>query len=384
MGNMSRREAVRATATLVAGFAATGAVREVAAAQAPPTLAPAAARIRFGVIGINHAHINSQVAATIRGGGEFVSFWAPEADLAASFARRFPQAKRVTDRREILEDPSIQLVLSSIIPNQRAPLGIEVMRHGKDYMVDKPGITTLEQLAEVRRVQQETKRIYSIMYSERLENRATVKAGELARAGAIGDIIQTTSVGPHRINPETRPAWFFDHDAYGGILCDIGSHQFDQFLYFTNSKTAEIIGSQVGNTHHPQWPGLEDFGDVTLRGDRGSGYIQVHWFTPKGLPTWGDGRLIVLGSEGYMELRKYVDIGGRPGGDHLFLVDQKGVQHIDCGNVELPYGKQLVDDVVNRTETAMGQEHCFMATQLALTAQKNARRIGPAAEKQGG
>ena len=165
MGNMSRREAVRATATLVAGFAATGAVREVAAAQAPSAPLPVAARIRFGVIGINHAHINSQLGATIRGGGEFVSFWAPEADLAASFARRFPQAKRVTDRREILEDPSIQLVLSSIIPNQRAPLGIEVMKHGKDYMVDKPGITTLEQLAEVRRVQQETKRIYSIMYS---------------------------------------------------------------------------------------------------------------------------------------------------------------------------------------------------------------------------
>jgi len=379
---MSRREAVRATAGFVAGLAATGTVTsELAASTSPAAPRFTAPRIRFSVIGINHGHIYSQVGAVIRGGGEFVSFHAAEDDLAAAFSRRFPQAKRVTDRRQILEDPSIQLVLSSIIPNQRAPLGIEVMKHGKDYMVDKPGITTLEQLSEARRVQKETKRIYSIMYSERLENRSTVRAGELALAGAIGDVIQTTSVGPHRINPETRPAWFFDHDAYGGILCDIGSHQFDQFLYFTKSKGAEIIGSQVGNTHHPQWPGLEDFGDVTLRGDGGSGYIQVHWFTPAGLPTWGDGRLIVLGSDGYMELRKYVDIGGRPGGDHLFLVDQKGVRHIDCKDVELPYGRLLVDDVLNRTETAMGQEHCFMATELALKAQKNARRIGPAVEK---
>lgn len=381
MRNISRREAVRATAGLVAGIAATGTVaRDL---NAEPTRTPplySAPRIRFAVIGINHGHINSQVGAAIRGGGEFVAFHAPEPELAAPFGRRFPQAKRVADPREILEDPTIQLVLSAGIPNQRAPLGIQVMQHGKDYMSDKPGITTLEQLAEVRRVQRETKRIYSIMYSERLENRATVRAGELARAGAIGEIVQTTSVGPHRINAPSRPAWFFDHDSYGGILCDIGSHQFDQFLYFTRSKTADIVGAQVGNTHHPQWPGLDDFGDVMLRGDGGSAYIQVHWFTPDGLPTWGDGRLIVLGTDGYMELRKYVDIAGRPGGDHLFLVDQKGVQHIDCSDVDLPYGKQLVDDVLNRTETAMSQEHCFMATELALRAQKTARRIGPAAE----
>lgn len=381
MRNMSRREAVRATAGLVAGLAATGTVASELVAQGPPIRPAAAPRLRFSVIGINHSHIYSQVGATIRGGGELVSFWAPEDDLAAGFSRRYPQAKRITDRRQILEDPSIQLVLSSIIPNQRAPLGIEVMKHGKDYMSDKPGITTLEQLEEARRVQKETKRIYSIMYSERLENRATVRAAELVRAGAIGDVIQTSSMGPHRISPKTRPAWFFDHDSYGGILCDIGSHQFDQFLYFTQSKSADIIGSQVGNTHHPQWPGLEDFGDVTLRGDNGSGYIQVHWFTPDGLPTWGDGRLFVTGSDGYMELRKYADIGGRPGGDHLFIVDQKGVRYIDCKNVELPYGRQLVDDVLNRTETAMTQEHCFMATELALRSQKNARRIGPAAEK---
>jgi predicted dehydrogenase len=255
------------------------------------------------------------------------------------------------------------------------------MKHGKDYLVDKPGIITLEQLAEVRKTIKETGRIYGILFSERLEVKAAVQAGVLVKAGAIGKVVQTINIAPHQVNAPSRPDWFWDPARYGGILCDIGSHQFDQFLYFTKSKGAEIIGSQVGNTHHPQWPGLEDFGDVTLRGDGGSGYIQVHWFTPAGLPTWGDGRLIVLGSDGYMELRKYVDIGGRPGGDHLFLVDQKGVRHIDCKDVELPYGRLLVDDVLNRTETAMGQEHCFMATELALKAQKNARRIGPAVEK---
>jgi predicted dehydrogenase len=332
-------------------------------------------RIRFSVIGLNHGHINSQTRAVERGGGELVSFYAKEPDLVAAFTKAFPHAKLAGSQKEILEDKSIQLIVSASIPDERAPLGIDVMRHGKDFMVDKPGITSLEQLAEVRRVQEATHRIYSIMYSERFENRATVKAGDLVKAGAIGKVIQTIGLGPHRLNLKQRPAWFFERRRYGGIICDIGSHQFDQFLYFTGSARAEVVASQVGNFHHPQYPGLEDFGDAMLRGDQGVGYIRIDWFTPDGLPTWGDGRLTILGTDGYIEIRKNVDISGRPGGSHLFLVDQKGVQYIDCQNVDLPYGERLVDDIINRTETAMSQSHCFLATELALKAQKGARKV---------
>jgi predicted dehydrogenase len=242
-------------------------------------------------------------------------------------------------------------------------------------MADKPGITTLEQLADVRRVQARTHRIYSIMYSERLENRATVKAGELVKAGAIGRVVQTIGLGPHRMNAPTRPAWFFDRRRFGGILCDIGSHQADQFLYFTGSTRAEVVAAQVGNVHHPQYPTFEDFGDVVLRGDAGTAYIRVDWFTPDGLSTWGDGRLTILGTDGFIEIRKNVDIAGRPGESHLFLVDQKETRYVDCRDVPLPYGEQLVSDVVNRTETAMPQEHCFLATELMLKAQKQSQKL---------
>src|SRR5215213_1461814 len=332
-------------------------------------------RIRFSVIGINHGHIYSQVEAVTRGGGQFVSFYAKEPDLVASFSKRFPQVKLAASEKEILEDKSVQLILSSGIPSNRAPLGIRVMQHGKDYMSDKPGITSLEQLAEVRKVQKQTGRIYSIMYSERFENKATVKAGDLVASGAIGDVIQTIGLGPHRMNADTRPEWFFDKKYFGGIITDIGSHQFDQFLYFTNSTKADILVSQVGNVGHPQYPKFEDFGDITIRGNGGMGYIRIDWFTPDGLKTWGDGRLIVLGTEGYIEIRKNIDIAGREGGSHLFLVNEKETQYINCADVPLPYDQQLVDDVINRTETAMTQAHCFLATELALKAQKNAQKI---------
>ena len=332
--------------------------------------------IRFSAIGINHNHIEGQARLLLRAGAEFVSFYAPEPDLAADLAQKFPQPRLARSAQEILDDESIQLVISAGIPCDRAPLGVQVMRHGKDYMSDKPGFTTLEQLAEVRRVQAETKRIYSICFSERLEVRAAVQAGELIQAGAIGKVVQTVGLGPHRINPPVRPDWFYQKEKYGGILADIASHQVDQFLFYTGSTQAEVVASQVGNFNHPQFSELEDFGDMMLRSDQGVGYIRVDWFTPQGLGIWGDGRLTIIGTDGYIELRKYIDIAGRPGGNHLFLVDQKEIRHIDCNQHDLPYGRQLIADVWNRTETAMPQAHVFLASQLALEAEAKASKLG--------
>jgi predicted dehydrogenase len=381
-----RRRFIKGSLTVAAGAVLSGLPEEKALGHETPYVKtadvqtkraepPKETRLRFSVIGINHGHIHGQIGAVSRGGGQLVSFYAKEPDLAADFAKRYPQVRAARNEQEILEDKSIQLVLSAAIPEERAPLGVRVMRHGKDYMADKPGIITLEQLAEVRRVQRETRRIYSIMYSERFENAATVRAGELVKAGAIGPVVQTLGMGPHRINNGRRDPWFYDRRRYGGIICDIGSHQADQFLFFTNSTRADVVASQVGNVHHPEHPDFEDFGDMMLRGDGGMGYVRVDWFTPDGLSTWGDGRLTILGTDGYIEIRKNVDIAGRPGGSHLFLVDKKETRHIDCGDVRLPYGEQLVDDILNRTETAMSQEHCFLATELALKAQKQAQKI---------
>ena len=331
--------------------------------------------IRFSVIGLNHGHIYGQVNSLLNGGGQLVAVYAKEPDLQENFVKRYPDVKIARTEEEILEDDSIQLVASASIPVERAPLGIRVMEHGKDFMVNKPGIVTLEQFEEVKRVQQANQRIYSIMYNERLGNPASVKAGELVQSGAIGKVIQTIGLGPHRMRLETRPDWFFDPAKAGGILCDIGSHQSDQFLYFTGSTQAEVTASQLGNFNNSDYPAFNDFGDMNLRSPQGTGYIRIDWFTPEGLDTWGDGRLTILGTEGYIECRKYIDIAGREGGNHLFLVDQKETKYYDCTNVHMPYGEQLVSDVVNRTETAMSQHHCFLATELALKAQRDAYQL---------
>jgi predicted dehydrogenase len=367
----NRRNFLKNTVTTAGGIALLSALPKKSIAGLRPE-----PKIRFSVININHSHIYGMIGAITRGGGQLVSVYAKEPDLLANFSKQFPNAVVAKSEQEILEDNSIQLILSSGIPDERGPLGVRVMKHGKDYLVDKPGIITLDQLAEVRKVQKETKRIYSIMYSERFENKATVKAGELVKAGAIGKVVQTINIAPHRMSPKTRPDWFFDKKRFGGIITDIGSHQFDQFLFFTGSTKAEIVASQVGNVNNPQYPKFEDFGDIMMRGNGGSGYIRIDWFTPDGLNTWGDGRLTILGTDGFIEVRKNTDIATEhKGGNHLYLVTQKETKYFDCNQEPLPFGEQLVNDILNRTETAMTQEHCLLTTELALKAQKNAQVV---------
>ncbi len=328
--------------------------------------------VRFAVIGINHNHIFGQANCLLDAGAEFVGFHAQEDDLSAEFSAKYPQAKRYDNPRRALEDPSIDLIVTAAIPDQRAGIAIDAMRAGKDVMTDKPGMTTLDDLATLRRVQGETGRIFSVLYSEHFENRATVRAGELVAAGAIGKVVSTAGFGPHRMRPQLRPPWFFERKRYGGILVDIASHQCEQFLFFTGTETADILSASVANRAHKQWPGLQDSGDIHLATPDANGFIRVDWFTPEGLSTWGDGRLFITGTEGMIELRKYVDVAGREGGDHLFLTDASGVTHIDCSAVALPYGAQLLSDIRNRTETAMPQSRCFAAMELALRAQAKA------------
>jgi len=329
--------------------------------------------MKFGAIGIDHRHVFGMSANLMAAGAEFAGWWTDgDPEPLDGFVKRFPDVPRVSDAKALLDDPAIELIVISCIPRDRAAWAVRAMEAGKDVMTDKPGCTTLAQLAEIRAVQARTGRIWSIDFSERFEVPSVTKAAELVAEGAIGKVVQTVGLGPHRLNRATRPDWFFDRDAYGGILTDIASHQIDQFLFFTGSTGAEITMASVANFANPADPGLQDFGEIALRSDSGHGYIRVDWFTPDALPTWGDGRLTILGTEGYIELRKYVDVGGRDGTDHLVLVNGSRCETLDASGAGLPYFARLIADIRDRTETAMPQAHAFTVMDLALTAQQMA------------
>lgn len=326
--------------------------------------------LKISALGIDHRHIFGQVGSMVEVGAEFVGWWtARETPVEEGFLKRFPDAPRFADRQEILDNPGIDMIAIAAVPAERALLAIEAMRAGKDVMVDKPGCTTLDQLAAIKACVAETGRIWSVDFSERFEVPAVTKATELVAEGAIGQVISTTGLGPHRANLPTRPDWFFEREGYGGILCDIASHQIDQFLFFTGSDDAEIVGANVANYANPDHPGLQDYGDLMIRSANGHGYIRVDWYTPDALPTWGDGRLTILGTEGYIELRKYVDVARDDVTDTLYLVNGTRCEKIDCRDAGKPYFQRLANDVLDRTATAMPQEHAFKVMELAIKAQ---------------
>ncbi|MEM6384977.1 MAG: Gfo/Idh/MocA family oxidoreductase [Pseudomonadota bacterium] len=302
-----------------------------------------------------------------------ISYWTDgQAVTETKFRQNFPSVSKEETPDPILDDPTISLVLIAAVPADRAALAIRAMRAGKDVIVDKPGCTTLEQLIALREAQTETGRIWSVNFSERFQVPAVTKAEELVFGGAIGRVIQTVGLGPHKRNLKTRPAWFFERARYGGILCDIASHQVDQFLHFTGSSQAEVAHAFVGNTSLPEHPEFQDFGEIVLKSSKGHGYIRVDWFTPNGLPTWGDGRLFIQGTDGHIELRKYTDIGHPHRTDNLYLVNGEENSRIDCKGEELPYFRNLIADVQDRSSTAMSQDHAFTTMDIAIRAQMKA------------
>ena len=327
--------------------------------------------LRIGVIGIDHGHIYGMINGMLDAGATLVAWTTgeetPEA-IRKTFQETYPDLP-ARPMQAILDDESIVLVLSAGINNERADIAVAAMSHGKDVLVDKPGCTSLEQLADIQRTVGETGRRWIVSFSERVSVESATLADQLIAEGRIGKVIQTVGLGPHRLNAHLRPDWFWDRARCGGILADICAHQFDQFLHFTGSTEASVVSAHVTNVANPDRPAFQDFGEVLLQGNGGRGYARVDWLTPDGLPVWGDGRITILGTEGYIELRKYIDIAGQDGQDHVFLVDKSGVQRFEAKGAGKPFFGRLVADVERRTETAMAQSHAFLATQLGQQAQ---------------
>lgn len=343
--------------------------------KAAPVVKPG--EFYFAAVALDHGHIYGMCNGLTEAGASLKSVYDPDPEKVKTITDMFPDAKVAESLEEILRDPDIQLVAAAAVPSKRCELGVRVMHAGKDYFTDKAPMTTLEQLALAKQAVKETGKKYMVYYSERLHVECAVYAGQLIEQGAIGRVLQVIGLGPHRLGAQGRPQWFFERESYGGILCDIGSHQIEQFLYYTGAKDATVSASRIANYNHPKYPELDDFGDCMLVGDNGAtNYFRVDWFTPNGLSTWGDGRTTILGTEGFIELRKYTNLATDKSGDHLFLVNGEGEQHMElAGKVGFPYFGQLILDCMNRTENAMTQEHAFKAAELCLLAQKQARVI---------
>lgn len=328
--------------------------------------------LKFAAAGLDHGHIYAMTAGLENAGAECALVWDSDPKKIDAFKQKFPHVKVAQTLGEILDDASIKLVANAGIPAHRFDMGRAAIKAGKHFFVDKPPFTTLEQLAQARELVAASGLKYMPYFAERIHNEAAEKAGEIVNSGRIGRVLQVLITAPHRLSKAARPDWFFERKEYGGILCDIGSHQFEQFLFFSGSDKAEIKYARVDNMNNPDKPQLQDFGEACVKMANGaSGYCRVDWFTPDGLPVWGDGRTLILGTKGYIEIRKYIDFSqeGNPP-QTLYVTDANGVEKIQCLGMGFPFFGKFALDILNYTENAMTQSHAFAAAELSLNAQK--------------
>ena len=332
----------------------------------------------FSAVRLDHGHIYGMANGLTEAGGTLKYVWDQDPKKMEAFLKAFPQARPARSEEEALSDPETHLIAGAAVTSERCALGLRAMDAGKDYFTDKAPFTTLSQLAAAREKVKETGKKYMVYYSERLHDEGSILAGYMIEQGEIGRVVAVNGFGPHRLGAPGRPKWFFEREKYGGILCDIGSHQIEQYLHFSGEEDATVTASRIGNFNHPEYPELEDFGDCMLTGKNGAAnYFRVDWFTPDGLRTWGDGRVFILGTEGFIEVRKYVNLAAdQPGGCHVFLANGKGEKYVNAAGVTgYPFFGQLILDCLNRTENAMTQAHAFKAAELCLLAQEKAVRI---------
>ncbi len=325
----------------------------------------------FAVVGLDHGHIYGMCNGLIEAGAELTYVYDIDSKKVEAFLNIYPGTTVASSYEQILEDESIKMVACAAIPKDRSEVGIRAMRAGKDYFGDKTPVVSLAQLEKCKAVVAETGRKFMVYFSERLHVEGALYAQKLIDEGEIGEIIHMDCFGPHRLSIDIRPSWFFDPKSYGGILCDIGSHQIEQFLSFTGATDAKIDFARTANRNHPDHPDFEDFGEMILTSNNGkTAHLRLDWFTPDSLPVWGDGRSFIIGTKGYIEVRKYVNVGTQETSDHVFICNDKRCEHIEAlGTVGFPFFGALIRDCLDRTENAMTQEHVFKTLEISANAQ---------------
>lgn len=332
---------------------------------------------RVCVVGLQHAHGKDIAKLLFDNGADIVSVYDRDSEKVEAFKKIYPDVKILDSEEEALKEECEMYVLAGV-PSERAPFGIKALYSGKNVISDKPSVTNYKDLEALKKATKESGKRYFTYFGERLRVEASLYAEEIIKSGKIGRVVSIMGWGPHRLGDETkRPMWIWDPKTAGGVITDLASHQIEQLFFYSGAKTGKVVSSRTANYSHKEHPLFEDFGDGTILFDNGvTGYFRVDWLTPKGLSTWGDGRTIILGTKGYIELRKYVDVAKSSDKNNVYWVDEEGEHYQNAtGLTGYPFFKKMIDDCTHNTDTAMNQDYIFKVLELTLDAQSKAIKV---------
>lgn len=333
-------------------------------------------RLVFAAIGLDHGHIIAMCKNLEVHGGYLKWIYDENINKAKMLKKQFPNAKICSSAQEILCDKEVKLIISTIVPNKRAELGIEVLKAGKNYFTDKIPMTSLDQIEAVKKVLETTDKHFFVSFSKRMNNEAAFYATELIKAGAIGRVLQILQVETHtHVANSSKAEWFYDEKMNGGLLGDFGCHLIEQHLHFSGCEDTKLISSRLSNIKNDKYPNFSDYADMSLLSANGvSGQIRVDWLAPNWINGWGEDRTTIFGSEGYIELGKFYDEDGNENDMHILNGEGEYFVKV-AGKIGLPFYKDLVLDCIYDTDNSIKFSHIEAVVKLAIEAQEKAIRI---------
>lgn len=321
--------------------------------------------IRVAIAGASHQHVEYAVREVDQ---------RPEfglvgvSDESAAVARRYgePRGAAVfTDHREMLQSVKPEIVVASGIYGRRSAVIVDALDAGCHVVADKPLCTTVAGLEEIRSARRRARGSLTLLLDKRFLPE-TVAALQLVESGALGTVVEVSSTGPHKLNPESRPAWFFDRSTYGGILSDLVTHDIDLALQFTRAASGTISGAVAG-----LFPGKPEFslsGVATVRSPEQLMILEANWLTPAMSSVHGDYHMRVIGTEGVADL-------WWARGLLTLTTSNEGTHEVPLGNGHRP-AEVIFDALATGQVPTMAAPDCFLVTQLALLAQESAEAGG--------
>ncbi|MGQ9632259.1 MAG: Gfo/Idh/MocA family protein [bacterium] len=331
--------------------------------------------MKFGIIGCQHGHIAQFIDEMLAiPGTEFLGIVEDDPWLAESLSRRYDVP--LLERREDLLNLGVELVGSSARNDLKADLICYCLGRGLHVMVDKPLVITLGDLGRVMSAVEGSRAQLGLMLTERF-NPPIAHLKNLIDRGELGRIVHFTILKPHKIVASTRPPWHFVKSQNGGIIADLAIHDVDLLRWYLGCEVKSFHAYESQYTLLDK-PAFSDNAEIFLIMENGAtAFLRPDWLMPDAYPTWGDGRIFCVGTEGCAEIRTTGDpFAGTPG--ELIVTTNKSAPRKITPD---PVGRNLAQDFIDRIEgrgiCLLTHSEIFKSTETTLRIAEGAKRIEP-------
>lgn len=246
----------------------------------------------IGIVGLGLIGNKRAMAIRATGLGRLAGVAESQPFVAKQFAERYGCGD-ARDWRDLVADPSIQVVIVAVPNAYLAPIALQAIRNGKHLLCEKPFGTSVAEALAMHKAAQKAGVLVKVGFNHRF-HAAIIKAHKILSSGAIGDVLFIRSRYGHGGRFGMEKEWRFDpRVSGGGELLDQGVHIIDLAGWFAGKFTAAygIAETKFWNTK------VDDNAFGLLR--NGKTTLEFHVSTTNWKNTFS---FEVFGSLGYLQV----------------------------------------------------------------------------------